>query len=135
MRDRADRERLYDPEYNYPIIHQPHHSPTASIRTCGVAVTGSPLIFMATETPSPQKTTTLCHCRLLPQSGTGARATTGEGGTGYCSVCTTRLATVVVDVDDPAFRPVAWAISWVLFAVGSPVPMSRNCRMPSVPAR
>jgi hypothetical protein len=28
-----------------------------------------------------------------------------------------------------------WATSWVLFAVGMPVPISRNCRMPAAPAR
>ena len=34
-----------------------------------------------------------------------------------------------------ALRRDRWATSWVLLAVGSPVPMSRNCRMPASPAR
>ena len=43
---------------------------------------------------------------------------------------------VVVDVDDPGRRArCAWATSWVLSAVGMPVPMSRNCRMPASAAR
>jgi hypothetical protein len=41
---------------------------------------------------------------------------------------------VVVHVDDAAAGAAACATSWVLFAVGSPVPISRNWRMPSASA-
>jgi len=42
---------------------------------------------------------------------------------------------VIVCVDDPRFRATACAASWVLLAVGSPVPMSRNWRTPHPDAR
>jgi hypothetical protein len=41
-------------------------------------------------------------------------------------LCTTRLATIVIDVDDPCLGCNGLATTWVLFDAGMPVPMSRN---------
>jgi hypothetical protein len=46
-------------------------------------------------------------------------------------VCTTRLATVIVDVSGRDSGAASWATSCLSPAEGSPVPMLRNCLMPA----